>query len=522
MAASSRTAKSAAGWECAKGDYEELMNPDRRSRPRPFSWLSPKPLWESRNDRIARMFDDPTDARRQAWVERIAPPGSTFTISLGEKENATFLVAGDPGEGDGSQFAVVPPLLSPADDAELLWICSDVIYPAGGIDEYEEKFCWPYAKLELPIYAVPGNHDWYDDLSGFMYWFCGEEDPPPAVGPARSLKQRIGSWLWRRAPKADPARVKKAREVRERPAEQPHPQPGPYFALDLGPVLLVGIDTGIEGDLDHAQGEWLRRVSAATDKPKILLTGKPLFVDAKSHPGPITPDRNKVGGGTVEHIVATERHNYIAVLGGDIHNYQRYPVPLDSGRTLMCLVTGGGGAFMHETHTIPNLDSVAKLPVSEEEFRCYPLRGDSLSRFSQLYSRKLLGWCGLGSLLRIEPDAAARLMGEKLGLAPVRESAREAEVSWRERLSARLIFLLNYRGRGAFHVPFSEWLDWNEPPMFKQFLRVDTSAAEIRIRCFAATGCAAGEDDPPLEDELVARPDADGRWQWTLPKDGPQ
>ena len=49
--------------------------------------------------------------------------------------------------------------------------------------------------------------------------------------------------------------------------------PGPYCAIDAGPVRLVLIDTGILGGIDRDQAEWLREVSAG-DKPKILLTGK--------------------------------------------------------------------------------------------------------------------------------------------------------------------------------------------------------------------------------------------------------
>ena len=51
--------------------------------------------------------------------------------------------------------------------------------------------------------------------------------------------------------------------------------------MEVGPVLLVGIDTGILGTIDREQGEWLRRISQH-EKPKILLTGKPLVVDAKT------------------------------------------------------------------------------------------------------------------------------------------------------------------------------------------------------------------------------------------------
>jgi hypothetical protein len=59
-------------------------------------------------------------------------------------------------------------------------------------------------------------------------------------------------------------------------------------------------------------------------------------------------------------------------------------------------------------------------------------------------------------------------------------------------------------------------LDFNEPPMFKSFLRVDVREGEVGIRCIAATGCQAQEDDPPVEDQLVATEDPQGRWTWAV------
>src|SRR4029079_10314599 len=95
---------------------------------------------------------------------------------------------------------------------------------------------------------------------------------------------------------------------------------------------------------------------------------------------------------------------------------------LDDGRTLLYLVSGGGGAFMHETHSIPNLDASGLAGWDKERFGLYPLRADSLSRFSQLYGRKL--WLPR-ALLFIAPDQAAAIVGKRLGIAPTRTRARE-------------------------------------------------------------------------------------------------
>jgi hypothetical protein len=502
VSTTSRQSVQGAGWPCPPGRYVGLVT----KRDRPFKWLAPRPLWQSRNDVLARRFGDPTDDRRRAWMDTLGVGGSDLVVDHSRGERTSFLVLGDTGEGDASQFAVVPPLLSQGEGTEFLVICSDVIYPAGGIDSYEDRFFRPYAGYEGPIYAIPGNHDWYDDATGFMFWFCGGEQAPPRPRSRVLSKAWIRDLLWRRAPKADAQAVARIRTMRESPGRRP-PQLAPYLAIDTGHLRLVGIDTGICGDIDRDQGAWLRRVSRESPRPKVLFTGKPIYVDGEYHPGPIE------GGGCVDDVVRDPAHNYIAAIGGDIHNYQRYPVRLDDGRTLLYLVSGAGGAFMHETHDIPNLDHTELQGVEEATFRCYPLRGDSLSRFSQLYGRKL--WLPM-RLLFIAPDVAAAIVGQRLGIEPTRPAAREIEISLRARLAARILYWLPGRGRRTLHLPFSEWLDWNHPPMFKSFLRVDAGPDEVHIRCFAATGCESQQDAPPVEDSLRARPVGDGTWEWSF------
>ena len=81
-------------------------------------------------------------------------------------------------------------------------IMSDVIYPAGHVDDYVDGVYRPYRgepphfRVDAPLLAIPGNHDWYDGLAGFMYHFCdrgpaaarrvhpAEGDGPIAAGPA--------------------------------------------------------------------------------------------------------------------------------------------------------------------------------------------------------------------------------------------------------------------------------------------------------------------------------------------------
>ncbi len=485
-ASSSRDSLSGAGWRCEGVGILPSAGP-------PFSWLDPVPIWHSRNQVLGQVFGDPTNDERRRWmrVQREAgklQEGLILDRHAGAEE-VSFLVIGDTGEGDASQYAVVKPLLARGRDTDFTVICSDVIYPAGDAEDYDLKFYEPYKDYPSPIYALPGNHDWYDGLAGFMYHLCGTEAPALPVPGERSpsLKERLRRRLWRRPDKSPEELPERRRTESGRRSEQR----SPYFAIETGPLLIVGIDTGMGGEIDREQGEWLRKVSREVDKPKLLLTGKPLYVDGEYHPGPIE------GGGTVDEMVRAPEHGYVAAIGGDIHNYQRYSVNVPGRKSPLCyILSGGGGAYMSDTHRIPKIELDG---VGEEDFVCYPRRGDSLSFYSKLYDRRFglgRGWMEIGA------EEAAAYMGERLGIEPTRPEDRRMYVSKRTRRVAERIIPLPGRGRGPLHHLFSEFFDWNEPPLFKNFLRIDVSKGELRIRCFAATGCAEHENNPPLEDEV--------------------
>jgi len=512
-AVSSRDSLAGAGWRCRRpGNFKRLVSYESR----PFSWLTLAPIWQSRNQVLGSLLGDPTNDERREWMkvqqDTAELPEDLIIKEHANLEEVSFFMLGDPGEGDASQYALVPPLETEtrAEPTHFMVICSDVIYPAGGIDQYEEKFYRPYRDYKGPIYAVPGNHDWYDGLTGFMFHLCGwDERKFPAAPEASGWRERVRDALWRRPPKKEDPTAGARREVWRSRSGQKSSQRTPYFAIETGPLLIVGIDTGMSGDIDREQGEWLRRVSLESDKPKLLLTGKPIYVDGKYHPGPIE------GGGTVDEIVRDPDHNYVAAIGGDIHNYQRYPVRLEGGRKIEYIVSGGAGAYMSATHTIPYV----RLPgVDEKDFRCYPRRGDSLSFYSKLYDRRF----GLGKgWLEIPPDEASAYMTDLLlgitgkdretmdveeleeRIGRVREGDKRTYVTQRtQRIARRMIYPPPGYRRGPLHHFFSEFFDWNDPPLFKNFLRIDASASEVRIRCFAATGCLEHEKDPPMEDDV--------------------
>ncbi|MHC3474550.1 metallophosphoesterase family protein [Streptomyces sp. 7R007] len=490
MSESSRDTAAGAGWGAGeRGEYRRLMP----SKVEKLSWLNPKTLWAARNGVLAAKLGDPTGHTRSRWVAQVAAPADKV-IRREDPDRFSFLVIGDTGEGDDPQYAVVPGFVKIGQDTRFAVIASDVIYPVGSADDYGTKFFRPYQDYPAPLYAIPGNHDWYEDLGAFMRVFCGDVPPlAPEPRPRPFTRAWLRSLLWHRPRPTDGRHLDEARRLRSAPGQQAV-QPGPYWAVDAGPIRIIGIDTGLLGTLDAEQGAWLREVSRGP-RPKILITGSPLYVDGRCDPCVIE------GGGTVDEIVRDPAHHYVAAIGGDIHNYQRYPVRVGD-RTLQYIVSGGGGAFMHATHTIPLVDVAG---VTEGEFRCYPLRGDSLAFYSRLYGRRLR----LRRFFTLTEAEATAVVSERLGSAPTRSPGAPVRVTRRMRIVAGLLGAGRRPSRVRLPVRkiytqlFSPSSATYSPPFFKQFLRLDVSPEEIRVRCFAATGRRAQEVEPPVEDEVV-------------------
>jgi hypothetical protein len=381
-----------------------------------FSWTAVRPLIASLNDKVNRGAPTLVTDLRRAWVESqakrfdkdlvVSSPKRTTPPDSRDPLDSRFIVLGDPGEQDASQFVVVPALLEHVDDVDFMVICSDVIYPSGDINDYADGFYIPYGEVpaapaelpelrkmetlrRLPVYALPGNHDWYDGLTGFMWHFCGAETLDSTVyGPhGGSLLEWPARLLWRR-PSGQMRRLHlNDKRANRAPNQDWEPrQPGPYYAIDTGHLVLVCIDTGIDGTIDREQGEWLLTVSSKP-KPKVLLTGKPLLVNRKDHlceivGGPVHDDADPSHAfETVYQVVTHEPYRYVATIGGDIHNFQHY-----QRDGMHHIVSGGGGAYMKATHTVPDVGQDPLFAANDELKKMIPSATDSL----QYFARQLL------------------------------------------------------------------------------------------------------------------------------------
>lgn len=331
-----------------------------------FSWGNPINWLRSYRHLTAFIYDT-TDKKREHWVQRQAEHvgSSEFSFKRDDlPDEFSFIALGDTGEGDSSQMVVVDKFLREGADTAFSIIASDVIYPAGRSHEYREKFYVPYRTYGNDIYAVPGNHDWYDELTGFMIHFC--DNTRDYTG------QRVT---------IDPKKLEELRAIRR----NRYNQPNMYFYMDTRYVRIVCIDTGIKGRIGDQQREWLLRISNDTDqKPKILISGKPIFVNGTFNDS--LKDLNEI----------VNRFNYLLVITGDTHNFQKYQIPINVNgqqRIVWHLVNGGGGAYMNRTHTIPNARDMRfptalgiRLENEPADFECYPTRDES----RELYGSWLL------------------------------------------------------------------------------------------------------------------------------------
>lgn len=566
MAHSSRDSATGAGWLIPGvppppgGSWTGLLSRRHRPRTKPLKWISFAALSSSYNHVLTHFVGERiVHAQRRHWLELAQRAGHhercpDSVVDRTDLAAPTFLVVGDPGEGDASQYCVATAV--GAVPSDFMVLVSDVVYPAGDVNQYVDKFYVPYADYQGTIYGVPGNHDWYDLLHGFMRHFCdlrGNRGFPAVQG----WREWVARLMWRRARPAEQALLDPLRE--HLPAWRSSPvtpaQPGPYYAIDAGPLRLICLDTGVTGELDVEQGAWLRRVSAG-DRPKVLLTGKPALSRYQHTPGRIAGTEQ-----TVDDIVRDPANHYIASIGGNIHNYQRYPVDA-GGRRIQYLVSGGGGAYMTATHGLdpnlpPELPDGVTFPA-EDDIRLYPLRGDSLA----FYARQVVPWlrralattlaltaglvltalmlllmasatvaaaivAGLALLpaavagylvklgahhtvflrgaLRygaVDPDVAVSYVAEHYGVRIPRRYGAGAPAHIPPDARRVLQMVMPLRQRGPLFRFLSELFDSDHPPFFKHFLALSVRDDKLVIECRAVTGWAEDELDPPVEDRV--------------------
>lgn len=197
--------------------------------------------------------------------------------------------------------------------AKVLIMGGDQVYPSATRRTYEDRLVGPY-RAALPcarepdnphLFAIPGNHDWYDGLTNFMRMFC--------------TQSWIGGW----------------RTQQERS----------YFALNLPHGWsLWGIDIQFDTYIDEPQLNYFRAAARKLEEGDriILCTAKPGWIKAA---------HDEHSYRNMQHfekeVLRKSRGRLALVISGDLHHYSRYR---RTDGDLNLITSGGGGAYLYPTH----------------------------------------------------------------------------------------------------------------------------------------------------------------------------
>lgn len=251
------------------------------------------------------------------WLDYVADLGdgwdSTYTVAR--------LLAADQLELEWNGEAVV------TERGTVLVMGGDQVYPVPKRKEYENRFLGPY-RSALPctdgdppeLFAIPGSHDWYDGLINFEEIFCRQ--------------RRIGSWQTR--------------------------QSRSYFAVELPhDWWLWGIDIQFGPYLDDDQWKYFSDLATGQVESgdRVILCMSKEVAGA----GDVFSDRDLAS--FEREVIEAAGARVMLYLRSGRHHYVRYEEE-DGAR--QHVTAGGGGAFLHPTHQLP--DHLA-LPGVEGDIR---------------------------------------------------------------------------------------------------------------------------------------------------------
>jgi uncharacterized membrane protein HdeD (DUF308 family) len=272
----------------------------------------------------------------------------------------SFLVIGDTGDGGAAQHSLRDQylLLGNRPDVKFMVISSDVIYPDGAMRDYELNFYLPVKGFTKPIYAIPGNHDWYDALEGFLANFL-EAD---AARTCMLSRLETDGHLTTRAQRRIESYIREAARLRREFGVDTGRQKGPFFEVQTNRFALIAADTGVLKSVDAAQLNWFKAaLERSRGKFRMVILGHPLFTGGRYQGDPdhlmgewAPPLRSPFApGGDTEPFTAIHRllkeHQVDVVMAGDMHYFEHYQETFTTDgttRTMHHFVNGGGGAYM--------------------------------------------------------------------------------------------------------------------------------------------------------------------------------
>jgi uncharacterized membrane protein HdeD (DUF308 family) len=314
-----------------------------------FSWYFNSENWAS------AVWQEITKERVDVWrkaaaervekdaVEKGVAPGKIFAVEpegVAPDGDFSFIVIGDTGEGDPSQMVLRDQLIAAGkrDAVKFLVLSSDVIYPDGKMKDYETCFYLPFKGFEKPIYAIPGNHDWFDADEGFNANFLNRD---AAILSLRArLEEDVKNVITTNERFAE--MTTEAERLRSYYRIKNGLQRAPFFEMHTSGFSLIAVDTGILRTVDEKEKEWLEAaLERAGNNFKVVVLGHPFYV-AGAYTGANDP-------GFSEIYALLKRYEVDVAMAGDTHDFEFYRAKYalqGKEKEMLHFVNGGGGAYL--------------------------------------------------------------------------------------------------------------------------------------------------------------------------------
>ena len=328
-----------------------------------FSWYFNSENWATAA--WQKIAESRVDEWREAMIDAavhangadsVTAPG-VFDVPIAgiESGDFSFLVIGDPGEGDSSQHALRDQVLlaSSNEAVKFVVIASDVVYPVGAMKDYEPNFYLPLKGVAKPVIAIPGNHDWFNALDGFAANLMAPATARAAIEARVHADLSLSSTTDDRVDRL----VGEAARLRSLYGVQAGLQHAPFFELHAGDFSLVAIDTGIKKQIDDTQLAWLEAALARSKNSFLMaIIGHPFYAAGRSQ---------------IDNDSFTRVHDLLrssgarVMLAGDTHDFEYY-----RDQQAHYFVDGGGGAYLSIGTSLdwpehPALDQYAFYPRTD-------------------------------------------------------------------------------------------------------------------------------------------------------------
>jgi hypothetical protein len=329
-----------------------------------FSWLGVQELARAGArvlfaERLTAFID------RREMEAALALPEHLFDADYRTRNDIWFDYTADVGDGFDPTYAVAWQMARPVEGTQtgflprpsFVVLGGDEVYPIASREEYWRRFHAPYrfawpetAKDQrIDLFAIPGNHDWYDGLTNFIRLL--------------SQERALGGW-----------------QTRQRRS---------YFAVQLPHDWYVwGIDVQLESYIDYPQLQHFKAVAqrmkdqSKTTPKLILCTAQPDWVHCGAqefrHRTTMHSDHGayRTLAFFQDHVIHQQGIALKLVLAGDLHHYARYTrdAKIIDQAPPHFITCGTGGAYLSATHNLPDVLTVALSTTKDRAVQTYKLR----------------------------------------------------------------------------------------------------------------------------------------------------